>query len=37
MYEKVFIKNNATIATLQDNHLVFNHLSVAIRAFFITT
>ena len=32
-----FSKTNITIATLQDNHLVFNHLSVAIKAFFIAT
>lgn len=32
-----FSKTNATIATLQVNQLVFNYLSMAIRAFFITT
>ena len=37
MYEKCFSKTIATIATLQVNQLVFNYLSVAIRAFFIVT
>ena len=32
-----FSKTNATIATLQVNQLVFNYLSVAIRAFSIIT
>ena len=33
----VFSKTNTTIATLQVNQLVFNYLSVAIRAFPIAT
>ncbi len=37
MYEKVFSKTNATIATPQVNQLFFNYLSVAIRAFSIIT
>ena len=37
MYEKCFSKTNVTIATLQVNKLVFSHLSVTIRAFFIVT
>ena len=37
IYEKVFSKANATIATFQVNQLVFSYLSVAIRAFFIAT
>ena len=37
MYEKCFSKTIATIATLQVNKLVFSHLSVTIRAFFIVT
>ena len=37
MYEKCFSKTNATIATLKVNQLIFNYLSVAIRAFFIAT
>ena len=37
MYEKCFSKTNITITTHQVNQLVFNHLSVAIRAFFIVT
>lgn len=37
MYEKCFSKTIATIATLQVNQLVFSHLSVTIRAFFIVT
>lgn len=36
-YRKRFSKTNATIATLQVNQLVFNYLSVAIRAFSIAT
>ncbi len=36
-YRKYFSKTIATIATLQDNLLVFSHLSVTIRAFFIIT
>lgn len=37
MYEKVFSKTIATIATLQVNQLFFSYLSVAIRAFSIIT
>ena len=37
MYEKVFSKTNATIATPQVNQLFFNYLSVAIRTFSIIT
>ena len=37
MYEKCFSKTNATIATLKVNQLIFNYLSVAIRAFSIIT
>ena len=37
MYEKCFSKTIATIATIQVNQLVFNYLSVAIRAFSIIT
>lgn len=36
-YRKSFSKTNVTIATLQVNQLVFNYLSVTIRAFFIVT
>ena len=36
-YRKSFSKTNITIATLPDNLLLLNHLSVAIMAFSIAT
>ena len=34
---KYFERNNVTITTLRDNILIYNYLSVVIKAFFVTT